>query len=65
MLVAQNRVEELRLITHDLVLERYGLSAEGLPSIFVLKGGPPKASPGGQRNENPKSLNLEHGTLNF
>src|SRR6266436_8995264 len=37
MLVAQNRVEELRLITHNRVLERYDLSAEGLPSIFRFK----------------------------
>jgi PIN domain nuclease of toxin-antitoxin system len=35
MLVAQASIEELRLITHDRVFERYGLSAEGLPPIFV------------------------------
>jgi PIN domain nuclease of toxin-antitoxin system len=35
MLVAQTGVEELRLVTHDRVFERYGLSAEGLPPIFV------------------------------
>jgi PIN domain nuclease of toxin-antitoxin system len=35
MLVAQAGVEELRLVTHDRVFERYGLSAEGLPPIFV------------------------------
>ena len=35
MLVAQAGVEELRLVTHDRVFERYGLGAEGLPPIFV------------------------------
>jgi PIN domain nuclease of toxin-antitoxin system len=35
MLVAQASVEELRLVTHDRIFERYGLSAEGLPPIFV------------------------------
>lgn len=35
MLVAQASIEELRLVTHDRVFERYGLSAEGLPPIFV------------------------------
>ena len=35
MLVAQASVEELRLVTHDRVFERYGLSAEGLPPILV------------------------------
>jgi PIN domain nuclease of toxin-antitoxin system len=35
MLVAQASVEELRLVTHDSVFERYGLGAEGLPPIFV------------------------------
>ncbi|HEY3302421.1 MAG TPA: type II toxin-antitoxin system VapC family toxin [Candidatus Binatia bacterium] len=35
MLVAQAGVEELRLVTHDRVFERYGLTAEGLPPIFV------------------------------
>lgn len=35
MLVAQAGVEELRLVTHDRVFERYSLAAEGLPPIFV------------------------------
>ena len=35
MLVAQASVEELRLVTHDRVFERYGLRDEGLPPIFV------------------------------
>lgn len=35
MLVAQASIEELRLVTHDRVFERYGLAAEGLPPIFV------------------------------
>jgi PIN domain nuclease of toxin-antitoxin system len=35
MLVAQASVEELRLLTHDRIFQRYGLSAEGLPPIFV------------------------------
>lgn len=35
MLVAQASIEELRLVTHDRVFERYGLSSEGLPPIFV------------------------------
>lgn len=35
MLVAQARVEELRLVSHDRVFERYGLSNEGLPPIIV------------------------------
>ena len=35
MLVAQASVEELRIVSHDRVFERYGLSAEGLPSIIV------------------------------
>jgi PIN domain nuclease of toxin-antitoxin system len=35
MLVAQASVEELRLVTHDRIFERYGLGAEGLPPIFV------------------------------
>jgi len=35
MLVAQARVEELRLVSHDRVFERYGLSGEGLPPIVV------------------------------
>jgi PIN domain nuclease of toxin-antitoxin system len=35
MLVAQASVEELRLVSHDRVFERYGLAAEGLPPIIV------------------------------
>lgn len=35
MLVAQARVEELRVLSHDRVFEQYGLSAEGLPPIIV------------------------------
>lgn len=35
MLVAQARVEELRIVTHDRVFERYGLAAAGLPPILV------------------------------
>jgi PIN domain nuclease of toxin-antitoxin system len=35
MLVAQASVEELRVVSHDHVFERYGLSAEGLPPIIV------------------------------
>lgn len=35
MLVAQASVEELRLLTHDRVFERYRLKNEGLPPIFV------------------------------
>jgi PIN domain nuclease of toxin-antitoxin system len=35
MLVAQSRVEELRLLSHDRVFVRYGLAAEGLPPIIV------------------------------
>jgi PIN domain nuclease of toxin-antitoxin system len=35
MLVAQASVEELRLVTHDSVFERYGLAAEGLPPVFI------------------------------
>jgi PIN domain nuclease of toxin-antitoxin system len=35
MLVAQASVEELRLLTHDRVFERYGLRDEGLPPIIV------------------------------
>ncbi|MGE5307077.1 MAG: type II toxin-antitoxin system VapC family toxin [Alphaproteobacteria bacterium] len=34
MLVAQASVEELRLVSHDRVFERYGLGAEGLPPII-------------------------------
>ena len=35
ILVAQASVEELRLVSHDRVFERYGLSGEGLPPIIV------------------------------
>lgn len=35
MLVAQASAEELRVVSHDRVFERYGLSAEGLPPIIV------------------------------
>ena len=35
MLVAQASVEELRLLTHDRVFDRYGLKDEGLPPIIV------------------------------
>ena len=35
MLVAQASVEELRILTHDRVFERYGLAAAGLPPILV------------------------------
>jgi PIN domain nuclease of toxin-antitoxin system len=35
MLVAQASVEELRIVSHDRVFERYGLSSEGLPPIIV------------------------------
>ena len=35
MLVAQASVEELRIVTHDRVFERYGLAAQGLPPIIV------------------------------
>ena len=35
MLVAQASIEELRLVTHDRVFERYALSVEGLPPICV------------------------------
>jgi PIN domain nuclease of toxin-antitoxin system len=35
MLVAQASVEELRVVSHDRVFERYGLSSEGLPPIIV------------------------------
>ena len=35
MLVAQASIEELRVVSHDRVFERYGLSAEGLPPIIV------------------------------
>ena len=35
MLVAQASVEELRVVSHDRIFERYGLSGEGLPPIIV------------------------------
>ena len=35
MLVAQASIEELRVVSHDRVFERYGLSSEGLPPIIV------------------------------
>ena len=35
MLVAQASVEELRVVSHDRVFERYGLISEGLPPIIV------------------------------
>lgn len=35
MLVAQASIEELRVISHDRVFERYSLAAEGLPPIIV------------------------------
>jgi len=35
MLVAQAGIEELRVVSHDRVFERYGLSTEGLPPIIV------------------------------
>ena len=35
MLIAQASVEELRVVSHDRVFERYGLSAEGLPPVIV------------------------------
>lgn len=35
MLVAQASIEELRVVSHDRVFERYGLSGEGLPPIIV------------------------------
>ena len=35
MLVAQASVEELRVVSHDRVFERYGLNDEGLPPIIV------------------------------
>ena len=34
MLIAQASVEELRLLTHDRIFERYGLK-DGLPPIIV------------------------------
>ena len=35
MLVAQASVEELRVVSHDRVFERYGLKDEGLSPIIV------------------------------
>ena len=35
MLIAQASVEELRVVSHDRVFERYSLSSEGLPPIIV------------------------------
>ncbi len=35
MLIAQASVEELRVVSHDKIFERYGLSGEGLPPIIV------------------------------
>jgi PIN domain nuclease of toxin-antitoxin system len=35
MLVAQARIEELRVVSHDQVFERYGLQEEGLRPIIV------------------------------
>jgi len=35
MLVAQASVEELRIISHDRVFERYGLRDAGLPPTIV------------------------------
>lgn len=35
MLIAQASVEELRVISHDKIFERYGLSGEGIPPIIV------------------------------
>ena len=35
MLIAQASVEELRVVSHDRVFERYSLSAEGLPPVIV------------------------------
>ena len=35
MLIAQASVEELRVVSHDRVFERYGLASEGLPPIIV------------------------------
>jgi len=35
MLVAQASVEELRVVSHDRVFDRYGLASEGLPPIIV------------------------------
>lgn len=35
MLIAQASTEELRVISHDKIFERYGLRGEGLPPIIV------------------------------
>jgi PIN domain nuclease of toxin-antitoxin system len=35
ILVAQASVEELRVVSHDRIFERYGLGNEGLPPIIV------------------------------
>lgn len=35
MLVAQASVEELRIVSHDRMFQRYALNAEGLPPIIV------------------------------
>ena len=35
MLIAQASVEELRVVSHDRVFERYGLRGAGLPPILV------------------------------
>jgi PIN domain nuclease of toxin-antitoxin system len=35
MLIAQASVDELRVVSHDRVFERYNLSSEGLPPIIV------------------------------
>ncbi len=35
MLVAQASIEELRVVSHDRVFERYGLKDGGLPPIIV------------------------------
>ncbi len=35
ILIAQATVEELRVVSHDRVFERYGLAAEGLPPIII------------------------------
>ena len=35
MLIAQASVEELRVLSHDRIFERYGLTNEGLPPIIV------------------------------
>ncbi len=35
MLIAQAGVDELRVVSHDRVFERYNLTGEGLPPIIV------------------------------